>query len=415
MRTAFLLAALLGGAMLHAQCDGTRYFNQIFNDYYVTENIVYGSNLNWQGESVDLLLDVYRPYGENQTFERPLVIVVHGGSFLGGSKNEQDVVPISRDLAKMGYVTASINYRLGIDPLGALFNGEVEFTQAVIRGFHDGKAAIRYFRKTVEEDGNPYGIDPNKIFMLGVSAGGFIALHNAYLTDESQIPPVVDQSLPGLEGGIEGNTGHAGYSSALQGVVNIAGAIGDNTWLSAGAAPLLSFHGDQDGTVPYTTGAPLGGLVPITVFGSAPIHEQAESAGLLNCLVTHPGADHVPHVSNAAYYDTTRAITANFLGHLTCPTVPLDCEYREVTLDVQEVENESVKVFPNPARDVLNIRKKGAAGTEVEVYDISGRIVLNARMVGDQHVLPIQHLPAGTYVLRLVSSLQVETTRFIKD
>lgn len=413
MRIASLFLALFGACSAVAQCDGDRYFNQVFNDFYVTENITYGSNLDWLGNTVDLLLDVYRPYGEDQTFSRPLVLIVHGGSFIGGSKTEQDVVPIARDLAKMGYVTASISYRLGVDPIGALFNGEAEFTRAVIRGFHDGKAAIRFFRKTVEEDGNPYGINPDQIFMLGVSAGGFIALHNAYLSNEEQIPDVVDQSLPGLGGGIEGETGSPGYSSELQGVVNIAGAIRDSSWITAGAAPLLSFHGDQDGTVPYNSGAPLGGIVPITVYGSALIHDQAEAVGLLNCFVPHYGADHVPHVGNAAYYDTTRAITANFLGHLVCPQEPLDCEYREITLDVEELGLPEMTMYPNPVRDVLTIHKPGLATAELEVYDISGRFVLTARMVGEQHSLPVSHLPQGTYLLRLVTDKTVETSRFI--
>ena len=51
--------------------------------------------------------------------------------------------------------------------------------RSVWRGYHDGKAAMRYFRKTAAEDGNPWGIDPDRIYFAGVSAGGFIGLHLA--------------------------------------------------------------------------------------------------------------------------------------------------------------------------------------------------------------------------------------------
>lgn len=415
MRIASLLTCLLFAVGATAQCDGDRYFNQIFNDYYVTPDIVYGNNLDWTEASTDLLVDVYRPNGEDQTFERPLVIIVHGGSFLGGSKDGEDVLPIARDLAKMGYVTASISYRLGVDPVGALFNGETEFTRAVIRAYHDAKAAVRFFRKSVQEEGNPYGINPDQIYMLGVSAGGFVALHLAYLNSESEIPEVIDQSLPGLGGGLEGESGNDGYSSAIAGLVNIAGAIGDVAWMEGETTPLLSFHGDADGTVPYDSGSPLGGIVPITVFGSAPIHAEADAQGILNCFVPHLGADHVPHVSNAAYYDTTRAISANFLGHLVCPTIPLDCEYREVTLDIDEETLAALTAYPNPVRDVLTLNKPGATAAFIEVYDINGRLVIDERMVGEQHHLNVGHLTSGWYVLRLISEGSSETLKFVVE
>ena len=415
MRIVSLLSFSLFTSAAIAQCDGDRYFNQIFNDFYVTSDIVYGNNLDWTEASTDLLVDVYRPYGEDQTFERPLVIIVHGGSFLGGSKDGEDVVPIAGDLAKMGYVTASISYRLGVDPLGALFNGETEFSRTVIRAYHDAKAAVRFFRKSVAEENNPYGINPNQIYMLGVSAGGFVALHVAYLNSESEIPAVIDQSLPGLGGGLEGNSGNAGYSAEIAGLVNIAGAMGDVAWMEGETTPLLSFHGDVDGTVPYESGSPLGGIVPITVFGSAPIHAEADAQGILNCFVPHPGADHVPHVSNAAYYDTTRAISANFLGHLVCPTIPLDCEYREVTLDIDEATLAALTAFPNPVRERLTLTKPGLTAAFIEVYDLNGRLVIDERMVGEQHHLNVGHLNSGWYVLRLISEGSSETLKFIVE
>lgn len=411
MRIFTLLASILWMNLVVAQCDGNRYFNQVFNDFTVTTDIQYGANLDLDGNNVNLLCDIYEPL--NDAFdERPLIIIVHGGSFVGGSKEGGDVVPLARDLAKMGYVVASINYRLGLP-----FTTDLEqpATHAVIRGYHDGKAAIRFFRKTVAEDSNPYGINGDQIFMVGSSAGGFIALHNAYLDDESEIPAIVDQSQPGLGGGIEGESGNPGYSSQLTAIVNIAGAIGDASWMGEDDIPVLSFHGDQDATVPYGTDIlTLFGLVDVLpVDGSSTVHARAEEVGVTNCFIPHFGAGHVPHVGNAAYYDTTRSITANFLGHMTCPTEPLDCEYREITLDIPEKDLAKLSVYPNPARETVIVEWDGNTSAQVELYDIQGRFVLDTRMVGDRLTLPISHLNRGTYVLRLVTSTDVVTERLI--
>ncbi len=413
MRTFSLLLALCLGVVAYAQCDGDRYFNQIFNDFYVTSNIQYGSNLDLNGENVNLLLDVYRPY-DDTFFDRPLVIIVHGGSFVGGSKIGDDVVPLARDLAKMGYVVASINYRLG---LPFALDLEQPATQAVIRGYHDAKAAVRFFRKSVAEEGNPYGIDENTVFMVGVSAGGFVTLHNAYLNDEDQIPASVDQTLPGLGGGIEGESGNPGYSSQLQGIVNVAGAMGDADWMQEDGIPVLSFHGNQDATVPYGTAMlQLFGLIDVTVVdGSATVHERAEELGVTNCFIPHFGAGHVPHVANPTYYDTTRAITANFLGHLVCPDQPLDCEYRNVTLDVAKIEQNELSVYPNPARETVTVELPGAGQAFIEFYDIQGRFVSDNRMNGDLQVINVGHLPRGAYIVRVVSDRAVETRRVILE
>ena len=69
----------------------------------------------------------------------------------------------------MGYVAASISYRLGIDNV---FDLETSLQESVLRGVHDAKAAVRYFRRTHAEDGNPWGIDPARIVLGGSSLQG---------------------------------------------------------------------------------------------------------------------------------------------------------------------------------------------------------------------------------------------------
>lgn len=194
-----------------AQCENGRYRDQIFPLISVTSDIAYGQNENFNGQVEMLKLDVYQPLEDTENL-RPLVIFAHGGYFLGGDKADDTVVPLCDGLAKMGYVTSSIGYRLGI-PLQ--FPLDAPFMEAIVRAVHDMRAAIRFFRKSAAEDGNPYGINPNEIYVGGVSAGGFVALHLAYL-DEDEIPPIINFSNPGLGVGTKGKVEMRGILQRLK-------------------------------------------------------------------------------------------------------------------------------------------------------------------------------------------------------
>ena len=62
----------------------------------------------------NLHFDLYQPKSDT-TNNRPLVIVVHGGAFVSGSKDDQTqpIVGYCDSLAARGYVVASIDYRIG--------------------------------------------------------------------------------------------------------------------------------------------------------------------------------------------------------------------------------------------------------------------------------------------------------------
>lgn len=261
-------------------------------------------------------MDIYRPAGDGE-LNRPVVILAHGGFFLAGSNDGVDVVPLCEDLARMGYVAASISYRLGIDNV---FDLETSLQEAVLRGVHDAKAAVRFFRRSHAEEGNPWGIDPSRIVMGGSSAGAFIALHAAYIDDLSEVPDVIDLTQQGLGGGLEGFSGNPGYASDVLSIINISGAIGDADWIEAGDVPVVSTHGTADGTVPFGTGPiSLLGANVIDVDGSWPVHIRAEEVGLDHRFVTFEGAGHVPHMSSDFYYDLTRAAVTGFTSRQVCP------------------------------------------------------------------------------------------------
>jgi para-nitrobenzyl esterase len=399
-----LLTALTAGLFtLHSQteCDGERYrYTSMFDNVSVSEGHVYGSNIDAFGGDTELDFDFYEAVGDGQT-DRPLLIIAHGGFFIAGANDGTDVVPLCEDFARMGYAVASISYRLGIANLLDLEN---ELIRAVWRGVHDGRAAVRYFRKSVEEEGNPWGIDPDRIYMGGVSAGGFLAVHHAYVDNDSEIPSVIDPSQPGMGGGLEGASGNPGYSSDVAGVFNVSGALKDADWMQAGDAPLVSVHGTADGTVPYGTGSvTLLGFNVTEVDGSATLHEQAEEIGLTHCFVTIEGAGHVPHVTNADAYDVTLSTVAGALSSWICASYPGQCGQYDYTSDIREQVAAAVRLYPNPATGGQVTLAHSAADGEWTAFirDAQGRIVCAHNASGPQASLDVSGLPSGLYVIEV--------------
>jgi acetyl esterase/lipase len=105
-------------------------------------------------------MDIYQPTGDIET-NRPLIVWAHGGSFIGGTKTDADMVALSQAFTKKGYVCASINYRLGLTPFDS-----VGAVKAVLRAVQDMKASVRFFYKD-KLTTNTYKIDTTNIFIGG--------------------------------------------------------------------------------------------------------------------------------------------------------------------------------------------------------------------------------------------------------
>ena len=233
-----------------------------------------------------LFLDFYEPL--NDTVQaRPLIVLAFGGSFVFGSRVSPDIVDLCERFTKLGYVTASIDYRLSPE---LIFNGTTELGyRAVLKATHDMRAAIRHFYKDAQTT-NAYKIDTTRIFIGGVSAGAIAATHMAYLDSVDTLPPLLSSIMPTV-GGFEGLSGNPGYSSKVKGVINLAGGVGDTTWLNTGDVPIVSAHGTADDVIPYGTDTITLCLILILRFhGSASIEYRMDSLGIENDLYTFVGA-----------------------------------------------------------------------------------------------------------------------------
>lgn len=412
---AFLLAFVSGYGQ--ADCVNGRYVDEIFPTFTTTTGISYGQNNNFDGSNKDLFLDVYEPDNDNLA-ERPVIVISFGGSFVGGSRNGGDVVPLAEAFAKRGYVVIAHDYRVGMNGLPFPGPDSAEATQAVLRGVHDAKAAVRWVRQDVATN-NTYRMDPDRIFHMGVSAGGFIGLHYAYLDELTEIPSYLDTNQAGLGGGLEGLSGIPGYSSEIHGVVNICGAIGDTSWIKATDEPVFSLHGTADGTVPYATDVItlLGFFTIQTVHGSASVHDHADRIGLDNCFHTYHGQGHTPHVGGGVHLDTTIVKSANFLAGLACNTGTIECGYLATGLE-SSVFAEGVAVYPNPAQQSLNIEIPAAVTGDwsLEIFDLVGARVKHTTGINNKfYQMDRQGLPAGMYVLRITSGNDQFQTKFLFD
>lgn len=179
--------------------------------YTVTQDLVYGVDTNYVGIPDTLLLDLYKPVG-NTDFDRPLLVCAHGGSWLGGCKDDPNgIVPLVERFVRRGYVVASINYRLGwhkddavADPVAgfppslwpeayrAFYAADsLEMVRAIYRGMQDMKGAIRFLLERSALDSTC----SDKVFVAGESAGAFIALATAFL-DRTEEKPASCGALP---------------------------------------------------------------------------------------------------------------------------------------------------------------------------------------------------------------------------
>ncbi len=309
---------IIFSALLVAQsdCVDGRYLDSVF-DVDVSYGIEYGQNINEEflfgnEYTQTLYMDVYKPVGDSYD-SRPIIFFMFGGSFVGGSRDSGYMVELCNSYASKGYVAVSIDYRLTSNLIFEPTSQKAY--EAVIKGIHDLKAAIRYFRMD-NENNNFFKIDPDRIYVGGVSAGAIASLNAVYINQESEALSLVAQNYLDSVGGLEGLSGNPGYSSEAHGIVNFCGAIGNQSWIEDGDVPIVSMHGDQDGTVPYSdNNVTLFGL-DVQVYGSYIINEVMNDLGNYSALHTYYGQDHVPFNSNNMDFEVD--FTSNFLYEIVC-------------------------------------------------------------------------------------------------
>jgi acetyl esterase/lipase len=198
-------------------------------------------------------LDLYLPKEPDPNGRRPLIVWVHGGAWLGGSKDRPPALPF----VDKGCAVASINYRLSQH---ATFPAQLQ----------DCKAAIRWLRASAGR----YGYDPNRVGVWGASAGGHLV---ALLGTTGDVKEFDVDPYPGVSSRVQavcdffGPTDFTKMSSFWSTMRHdapdspesklIGGPIQENkdkvqranpiTYVTVDDPPFLIVHGDKDPLVPH--------------------------------------------------------------------------------------------------------------------------------------------------------------------
>lgn len=295
-------------------CPANRFVTEQFTASVAT--ISYAQAIDYQGKNQNLQADIYAPAIDTLS-RRPLIIYCHGGGFTSGARTNSWPVKFCQSFAKRGYVAASIDYRLGIGS-----NGDADVISAQIRAVQDAKAAVRYFKQTAIEQGNPYRIDTAQIYIAGEASGAIIALQMGYLNNADQFAEVGSTDLLALLNGIEGAT-TSPYSSHIKGVISLSGAILDLNWLSNISMPLIMVHGTKDTSIPYKS-AIASPYTATPLYGSYLIDSVATSRKLNSAFHAFSGAGATPYIGSTKYADSTiNYVSQELAGLIDCQRLGL--------------------------------------------------------------------------------------------
>ena len=119
------------------------------------QSIVISENVSYKKvKQADLQMDIYQP--KSVSGKRPAVLLIHGGGWISGSRQNQAVM--AQKLAQKGFVAATVSYRL---------SREAKYPAAV----NDIQDALTFIKKNADQ----YQINTAKIAILGASAGAQLA------------------------------------------------------------------------------------------------------------------------------------------------------------------------------------------------------------------------------------------------
>ena len=196
------------------------------------------------GGGRDLHADIYRPHEANGAG----VLMIHGGGWRMGSKAMMP--PQASALARRGFTCIAVEYRL---------TPEAPWPAQI----HDVKAAMRWFRANVDA----LDIQPDRIAVLGNSAGGHLALLLAATPGRAEFEgdggnPAIDTSVAAVIAVYPPVTFFVG--ERISGGTTAAAILGDAATVDAAKAaspieyvhadfpPTFFLHGNGDKVVPVS-------------------------------------------------------------------------------------------------------------------------------------------------------------------
>ncbi len=405
MRTLLLLFvfALTIKTGYSEECETIRYKEKIFDEIEIIEDIQYGSNLNNINKEQSLYLDVFMPSLNQDTLKRrPVVLLFHGGSFVGGSRKVSTIRFMANELARRGYVAIPVQYRLeqvagNGEPI-LNFANKIKWYKAILRGAQDIKGSIRYLKYTVAQEGNPYGIDTSNFTLYGSSAGAIGILHATYLDDSDEINLAWTNAVNDL-GGLEGNTStHLQYGSVntVKNLIVDSGALFEKDWIGdKNDVAVLSAHHNQDPTVPFGHGCFYVGFCHLGQhYGPLQyVPVLQENGSRVEQYVVQGAAHPVDDLNRELALEKT----VNFLYESQCQYVPED----PIPTSIRSNTLTELKVYPNPNSGIFTVQSSELSGVDkLQLYSVSGQLMQEIRLTNLSQQIELDY-PNGMYFMTL--------------
>ena len=387
----------------------------IFSDAQIHKdtNIVVAYSFNPFSNSIDsITMNIYYPdTALDPMTERPFILLAHGGSFLTGDLSTQEY--LCAEYAKRGFVSASINYRLGWNcPYFYLHDfcfycpSDTGFLRvATYMAVQDIRTTLRFMGNNPQT----WSVDPNWFFVGGASAGSIASLHAAIWTQSqaNQFAPLA-MSMVGLLD-TAGNTFPVNYT--IRGITDNCGAIAeDSNLVSQLTIPMISFNDEFDCFVPSDTGHIFMCACNTfyKVYGSGFIHPRMQAAG--NCTELNTAYNSNNHCSWPAPIIVQRS--ACFFKRIMCNTCVSDtnsnlnyvkpCDSLGTGIEFW-VDNFSVSVFPVPANDLVtvNFSEHAKHSGSFKCLNCLGQVVFSQSYAYMTKKIEIgtSSLPPGTYFI----------------
>jgi PKD repeat protein len=110
----------------------------------------------------------------------------------------------------------------------------------------------------------------------------------------------------------------------------------------------------------------------------------------------------------------THPITYTYVDGNSCEGASTGSVTVDVCLDLSELNNDQMQVYPNPSTGILYINSGGVHVLNVDVLDNTGRIIFSIEGFDSEvHSVDLSELVQGSYTIRLVGENQIFNTSII--
>ncbi|MCB0507945.1 MAG: alpha/beta hydrolase [Bacteroidetes bacterium] len=219
--------------------------NNVYAGFIST--FTYGNNLTFYNKKEDLKADLYKP--NFSTSSAPLVILYHGGGYASGDKNMKSIKDFAMLFNNANISAVIPDFRQGwyeSESKGLCGSATPEtFLDAAHRAYQDCRALIRFCKANA----SLLGIDSNKIFLFGISSGGFLVMHSLYMNDSS-----VDIERLARLGSLDNQSNKLTNSTDVAGIISVVGGFYEANPSIIKPYPLLMFNNTCDAAVDFNKG-----------------------------------------------------------------------------------------------------------------------------------------------------------------